>query len=84
MTDSFGSRLPLARAQIDRDHRSRALGVETLLADPLARVLVLHERSVLLAGPAMIALLEPSAVPGFDQALYLGRAIVEEPDLPLG
>jgi NAD+ diphosphatase len=84
LIDSFGSRLPLARARIDRDHRSRALGVEALLADPLARVLVLHERAVLLAGPSTIALLEPGAVPAYDQALYLGRSIAEEPDLPLG
>ncbi|HEY4153324.1 MAG TPA: NAD(+) diphosphatase [Pseudolysinimonas sp.] len=84
MIDSFGSRLPLARASIDRDHLSRALGIEALLADPLARVIVLHERSVLLAQATMIALLEPAAVPAYEQALYLGRAIVHEPDLPLG
>ena len=84
MIDSFGSRLPLARASIDRDHLSRSLGIEALLADPWARVIVLHDRSVLLAGEARIALLEPSRVPAHDLALYLGRSITEESDLPIG
>ena len=84
MIDSFGSRLPLARASIDRDHLSRSLGIEALLADPRARIIVLHDRLVLLAGPARIALLEPSRVPAHELALYLGRSIAEEPDLPLG
>jgi len=84
LTDSFGSRLPLARASIDRDHLSRTLGLDALLADPRARVLVLHDRKALLAGPAQIALLEPSQAPAFELGLYLGRSVGEEPDLPLG
>lgn len=84
LTDSFGSRLPLARASIDRDHLSRPLGVEAVLADPRARVLVLHDRKVLLAGPAEIALIEPTRVPEHHLALYLGRALAEEADLPPG
>ncbi|MEO6114817.1 MAG: NAD(+) diphosphatase [Pseudolysinimonas sp.] len=84
MTDSFGSRLPLARASIDRDHLSRPRGIEALHADPLARVIVLHERLVLLAGPAAIALLEPADVREHELALYLGRSLAEEADLPLG
>lgn len=84
LIDSFGSRLPLARASIDRDHRSRPLGVEAVLADPRARVLVLHDRKVLLAGPAEIALIEPTRVPEHHLALYLGRALAEEADLPPG
>src|SRR3954468_3733762 len=84
LTDSFGSRLPLARASIDRDHLSRALGLEAVLADPLARVLVLHDRKVLLAAPARIALLEPSRVPGHELALYLGRALDDDGELAPG
>ncbi len=84
MTDSFGSRLPLARASIDRDHLSRTLGVDEVLGDPSARVLVLHDRKVLLAGPARIALLEPSRVPGHELALYLGRALDDDGDLTPG
>jgi NAD+ diphosphatase len=84
LTDSFGARLPLARASIDRDHLSRPLGVEAVLADPRARVLVLHDRKVLLAGPAEIALIEPARVPEHHLALYLGRALAEEADLPPG
>jgi NAD+ diphosphatase len=84
LIDSFGSRLPLARASIDRDHLSRALGLEAVLADPLARVLVLHDRKVLLAAPARIALLEPSRVPGHELALYLGRALHDDGELTPG
>jgi len=84
LIDSFGSRLPLARASIDRDHLSRTLGLEAVLADPRARVLVLHDRKVLLAGPARIALLEAARAPAFELGLYLGRSIDDEPDLPLG
>jgi NAD+ diphosphatase len=84
LIDSFGSRLPLARAAIDRDHLSRALGVEALLADPGARVLVLHDRAVLLRAPSEIALLEPARVPAHELALYLGRSVTDEPELPLG
>lgn len=84
MTDSFGSRLPLSRASIDRDHLSRGLGLEAVLADPAARVLVLHERRVLLAGPAQIALLDPSRVPGHELALYLGRAVDDDDELVTG
>src|SRR4051794_27084969 len=81
---SFGSRLPLARASIDRDHLSRGIGLEAVLADPLARVLVLHDRKVLLAGPTRIALLEPSRVSGHELALYLGRALDEDDELTPG
>jgi NAD+ diphosphatase len=84
LIDSFGSRLPLARASIDRDHVSRPLGVEALLADPSARVIVLHDRKALLADSGAIAVLEPSAVPGHELALYLGRALDDEPDLAAG
>ena len=84
MIDSFGSRLPLSRASIDRDHLSRSLGIDALLADPLALVIVLHDRTVLLAGPTEVALLEPSQVPAHELALYLGRSITGEADLPLG
>lgn len=84
LIDSFGSRLPLARASIDRDHLSRSIGLEAVLADPLARVLVLHERKVLLDGPARIAMLEPSRVPGHELALYLGRALDDDDDLTPG
>ncbi len=84
MTDSFGSRLPLSRASIDRDHLSRPLGVPALLTDPASRVIVLHRRRVLLAGPGAIVLLPGSAAPAHELALYLGRAVEDEPDLPRG
>ncbi|MFC5501038.1 NAD(+) diphosphatase [Lysinimonas soli] len=84
LNDSFGSRLPLARASIDRDHLSRTLGIEALLADPLARVVVLHDRLALLAEPGRLALLSPGEVPSHDLALYLGRAVADEPGLAVG
>jgi NAD+ diphosphatase len=60
------------------------VGVEALLDDPAARVIVLHERTVLLAGESTLALLPPSAVPAHELALYLGRAVDDEPELPTG
>jgi NAD+ diphosphatase len=84
LTDSFGSRLPLARSSIDRDHLTRALGIEAVLADPLTRVVVLHDRKALLAGPTEIALLEPARVPDHELGMYLGRSLVDEPELPAG
>lgn len=84
LNDSFGSRLPLSRAAIDRDHLSRDVEIDALLADPLARVVVLHDRRALLSGPATLALLTPGEVGAHELAVYLGRSIADEPDLPAG
>jgi len=80
---SFSSRLPLSRSEIDRDHLSRAGGVDALLSDPATRAVALHDGKALLAGPAALAVLPAASIPHVD-ALYLGRAISDTPDLPAG
>ena len=83
MSRSFSSRLPLSRSEIDRDHLSRAGGVDALLSDPATRAIVLHERRALLAGPAELAVLPAASIPHI-AALYLGRSTSDAPDLPAG
>ena len=83
MTDPFLSRLPLSRSELDRDHRARSGGVESLLAEPSARAIVLHEGRALLDGETSLAVLPAADVPHV-AALYLGRAVVDAPDLPAG
>ena len=84
LNDSFGSRLPLSRASLDRDHLSRALGIEELLTDPRARVIVLHDRAALLSAPAALALHSPDRVPEYELAIYLGRAVEDDGELSAG
>ena len=83
MSRSFSSRLPLSRSEIDRDHLGRAGGIEALLSDPATRAVALHDGKALLAGPAALAVLPAASVPHVD-ALYLGRAMSDSPDLPAG
>lgn len=83
MSRSFSARLPLSRAEIDRDHLTRVAGVEPLLADPATRAVVLHEGRALLAHDEALAIL-PAAGVAHVLALYLGRATGDAPDLPAG
>lgn len=83
MAGSFLARLPLSRAEIDRDHLSRVGGIEPLLADPAARAIVLHGGKALLSADAALALIPPAAI-AHDLALYLGRATADAPDLAAG
>jgi len=84
MSDTFGSRLPLSRAAVDRDHRSRELPLEQLLADPATRAVVLHNGQALLATAERLELVEPARVPAPALTLYLGRAAIDADDLPAG
>jgi NAD+ diphosphatase len=79
----FSSRLPLSRSEIDRDHLSRAGGVEGLLSDPATRAVVLHDGKALLRSPDALAVLPAASIEHTD-ALYLGRATSDSPDLPAG
>ena len=81
---TFSSRLPLARAALDRDHLSRAGGIDALLEDSRTRAIVLHEGRALLATPTTLAILPPSIVPQAALAVYLGRTTSAAPDLPEG
>lgn len=80
----FAERLPLSRAAVDRDHRTRLDDLEGLLTDPSARVVVLHEGKALLAAPDRLALLPVQDVPAAALTVYLGRSTTDAPDLPLG
>jgi NAD+ diphosphatase len=81
---SFSSRLPLARAALDRDHLGRAGGIDALLDDVRTRAIVLHEGRALLATPTSLAILPPSIVPQAALAVYLGRTTSPAPDLAEG
>jgi NAD+ diphosphatase len=81
---SFSSRLPLARAALDRDHLGRAGGIDALLDDARTRAIVLHEGRALLATPTSLAILPPSIVPQAALAVYLGRTTSPAPDLAEG
>lgn len=83
MSRSFSSRLPLSRSEIDRDHLSRAGGVEALLSDAGTRAVLLHDGKALLSGPDALAVLPAASIP-HTAALYLGRALGDAPDLPAG
>jgi NAD+ diphosphatase len=84
VSESFSARLPLSRATIDRDHVSRALGIDALLAEPGARALVLRKGEALLSGPAALELVAAAEVPPHVLALYLGRVVEASEDLPAG
>jgi NAD+ diphosphatase len=75
--------LPLARAEIDRDHLSRVDGIDALLTDPAVRAVILHDGKALLAADAALALVAPANIE-HDLALSLGRATVDAPDLAVG
>jgi NAD+ diphosphatase len=81
---TFSSRLPLARAALDRDHLGRAGGIDALLDDARTRAIVLHEGRALLATPTSLAILPPSIVPQAALAVYLGRTTSAAPDLAEG
>ncbi len=83
MSRPFSSRLPLSRSEIDRDHLGRAGGVEALLSDAATRAVVLHDGKALLSAPEALAVLPAASIDHTD-ALYLGRAISDSPDLPAG
>lgn len=89
MRSDFGTRLPLARAALDRDHLRRALEPEALLAEPGARVLVLHEGRVPLRDGAeprvlLAAAPTPQALPADALVLFLGSALEGDGDLVVG
>lgn len=86
MPNTFLSRLPLSRYEIDRDHlgREREHLFEELWADPSTRVLPIFQGSALLAGPTSLALLPVDAVPHADLRVYLGRSTSSTGAEPIG
>jgi NAD+ diphosphatase len=88
MTQPFPVRLPLSRSEIDRsgaDREDPAL-LETLWADPSARVVVLAAGRALLAAPGStrLALLPTPGLPEDVLRLYLGRTTEPSEDCPAG
>ncbi|MGX5681493.1 NAD(+) diphosphatase [Schumannella luteola] len=77
MSQSFLSRLPLSRFEIDRDHlgREREDLWDMLWADPGTRILPVFQGSALLSDPDRLALLPVDALPPGDTLtrVYLGR-----------
>ncbi|MCY7413497.1 MAG: NAD(+) diphosphatase [Salinibacterium sp.] len=86
MPQSFRSRLPLSRYELDRDYlaREREFLFDELWADSTTRVLPVFQGSALLAGPAELALLPVQAVPTAQLRVYLGRTTAATASEPLG
>jgi len=86
MPQSFSSRLPLSRYELDRDYlaRERESLFDDLWADAATRVLPVFQGSALLAGPTKLALLPITAVPHTQLRVYLGRTTAATENEPLG
>ncbi|MDJ0334517.1 NAD(+) diphosphatase [Salinibacterium sp. G-O1] len=86
MSQSFSSRLPLARFEMDRDHlaREREDLFEELWADPATRILPIFQGSALLSSPTSLALLPVHAIPDGDIKVYLGRSLSTTSPEPVG
>ena len=84
MSGSFSLRLALSRAELERDHLSRSLGIDALLTAPEARAIVLHEGSALLTDSGGLALVPPESVASHVLAVFLGRSPAGAPDVAAG
>lgn len=86
MPQSFLSRLPLSRFEIDRDYltRDRENLFDELWADPATRILPVFGGTALMAGPADLALVPPEAVPNEGLRVYLGRSTSTTSPEPVG
>ena len=86
MPNSFLSRLPLSRYEIDRDNLARERDglFDELWADPATRILPIFQGSALLAGPTALALLPVEAVPAGELRVYLGRSTSTTSPEPAG
>lgn len=86
MPQSFLSRLPLSRFEMDRDHlgRERPDLFAQLWANPATRILPIFQGSALLSSPTSLALLPVDAVPAGDLTVYLGRSLSTTSPEPAG
>lgn len=86
MSQSFLSRLPLSRFEIDRDYltREREGVFDELWANPTTRVLVVFQGTALLSGPTSLALLPATAVANEGLRVYLGRSTSPTSPEPVG
>jgi NAD+ diphosphatase len=91
MPDSFLSRLPLSRYEVDRDYlaREREALFDELWADPATRILPISDGKALVDDAGSLALLPVDQVP-HDRAradgtrVYLGRTTTQTPTEPIG
>jgi NAD+ diphosphatase len=86
MPDSFLSRLPLSRYEVDRDYlaRDRPGLFDELWADPATRVLSVFQGKALMASDSALRLLPVSEVPDADVRVYLGRTTTATDVEPIG
>ena len=86
MSQSFLTRLPLSRYEIDRDYLSREREnlLEELWANPATRVLPIFQGTALLATETSLALLPPAAVPHTNLHVYLGLTTTATATEPTG
>jgi NAD+ diphosphatase len=86
MPDSFLSRLPLSRYEVDRDYlaRDRPGLFDELWADPATRVLPVYQGKALMASDSALRLLPVGEVPVADVRVYLGRTTTATDAEPIG
>jgi NAD+ diphosphatase len=86
MPQSFLSKLPLSRYELDRDYltRERESLFDELWADPSTRVLPIFEGSALLSGAAELALVPTDAIANTGLRVYLGRSTSATAREPVG
>ena len=90
MNQSFLSRLPLSRFEVDRDYlaRDRENLFGELWADPATRVLPIFQGSALMSSapgePAALALMPVGAIPDTELLVYLGRSTSTTSPEPAG
>ena len=90
MNQSFLSRLPLSRFEVDRDYlaRDRENLFEELWADPTTRVLPIFQGSALMSSTsdssAALALMPVAAIPDAELLVYLGRSTSTTSPEPAG
>jgi len=86
MSQSFLSRLPLSRYEIDRDHLAREDPrlLDRLWRDPETRVLPIFNGSALLASDGSLALLGTDAIERGHTSVYLGRSMSTTSPEPVG
>jgi NAD+ diphosphatase len=86
MSQSFLSRLPLSRYEIDRDHLAREEPdlLDRLWRDTTTRILPIFEGSALLAADGSLALLRPDAIDRSHPSVYLGRSLSTTSLEPVG
>ena len=86
MSQTFLSRLPLSRFEVDRDYlaRERPDLFEELWANPLTRILPIFDGRALVRPDSSLRLLTPAEAPDAEIRVYLGLTTVDAGDEPAG